>query len=136
MKQLIIAIIFLSFLSSCELIVLSSKKRNKTVELSQRTPVTTVHLFKNELDENNIKAASELLLQANGTPYLAIQKYELFDELRRIKRIIGGKPVTAFNSDSLNPVTYKVKMEFDYLKSMTFTTQKINESWFIISYSE
>ena len=123
-------------LSSCELIVLTSKKKNRTMELSQRTPVTTVFLFKSELDSNNLKAASELLLQSNGSPYMAIQKYELFDDLSRLKRIIGGKPVTSYAMDSLSPVNYTVKMEIDYLKLMTFNTLKINESWYITNYTE
>lgn len=123
-------------LCSCELIVLSSKKKNKSIELSQRTPVTTVFLFKSELDSNNIKAASELLLQSNGAPFIAIQKYELFDDLSRLKRIIGGKPVTAFSADSLSPENYKVRMEIDYLKLMTFNTLKVNDAWFITNYTE
>lgn len=135
MKKILILLILIG-LSSCELIVLTSKKKNKAMELSQRTPVTTVFLFKSELDSNNIKAASELLLQSNGAPYMAIQKYELFDELSRLKRIIGGKPVTSYAADSLSPVNYTVKMEIDYLKLMTFSAMKVNDAWFITNYTE
>ncbi len=136
MNKYFLIILLCITLSSCELIVLSSKKKNKSIELSQRTPVAAVFLFKSELDSNNIKAASELLLQSNGAPIIAIQKYELYDDLSRLKRIIGGKPVTAYSTDSLTPDNYKVKMEIDYLKLMTFTTLKVNNEWFITNYNE
>ena len=136
MKSIVAITAVCLFLCGCELIVLSSKSRVPLVELSQKSPVGTIFLFKAELDSSNLKGATELMLQPSGKPFLAIQKYELYDDLKRLKRIIGDKPVTSFKSDSLSPVSTMVNLEFDYLKTISFTTQRINELWFIIGYNE
>jgi len=136
MKTIAAFAAFCLFFCGCELIVLTSKRQIPVIDLSQKTPVGTIYLFKSQLDSNNFKEATELMLQSNGKPYLAIQKYELFDDLKRLKRIIGQKPVTSYKSDSLAPDAAKVKLELDYLKAITFTTQRMNNLWYIINYSE
>lgn len=136
MRKIALILVFCLIASGCELIILRSKYRVPVVELTQKNPLGTVYLFKAELDSNNLKGATELMLQANGSPYLAIQKYELYDDLRRLKRIIGFKPVTKSQTDSISPLTSKVSVEFDYLKNITFNIQKIKDLWFIVGYNE
>lgn len=135
MKKQYFLILLIFALCGCELIVLTSK-RKPVQELSQRNPTALFFLFKNELDSSDFKSASELMLQSNGSPYLAIQRYELFDDLKRLKRIIGSKPVTFCKADSLTPNTSRVNVEFDYIKNMSFMAQKINEYWFITGFNE
>jgi hypothetical protein len=128
---------FLIFLVSCEIFTIgSSTKKVKIVEINQKSPMGAVYLFKTELDSSNIPAATQILASPEGKPYLAIEKFELYDDVARIGRMIKGKPITSMKADSLSPAGYKVSVEFDYIKKMYFTTKKIDELWFITNYSD
>jgi predicted amidohydrolase len=131
----IIAIICVS-LAACELIRIGGATQQESIDISQKTPVGVIYLFKAELDSNNIPAATQIIANPNGTKLLAYEKYELYDDLERIGRIISKKPVTKVRTDSVNTSMYKVSMEFDYQKTMHFTTSRIKELWYITSYSE
>jgi len=131
MKNTLYIIICSMLLSSCELFVLGSKKA-KQVEISQDSPLGTIYLFKAELDSNNIMAASQLLVSPDGSKYLAIEKYELFFEIARLRRLIGSKPVTFIKKDSISSSSYRFLIEFDYLRNISFTTAKIDSNWYIV----
>lgn len=135
MKQVLIATIFLLINSGCELFVIGTKQLPQ-IELTQNSALGAVYLFKAELDSNNIPAASHILANSNGSEYLAFEKYELYDELERLGRIIGNKPITKVVSDSVNDSRINFNMEFDYLKSMKFITLRINDLWYIVEYSD
>jgi hypothetical protein len=120
-------------LGGCELFVIGTKKE-PVVEVNQNSALGAIYLFKAELDSNNIRAATEVFANPNGKPILAIEKYEMFDELDRIRRLIGSKPITLVETDSLSLSTLRVNMEFDYLRTVKFTTAKISDNWYIISY--
>jgi hypothetical protein len=128
-------ILILIVLTGCELFTIGSRK-SQPQEISQRSSVGAVYLFKAELDSNNASAATEVLARSNGNPLLAIEKYELFDEMNRIGRLIAKKPITRTRTDTLSTTTQRVRIEFDYVKNMTFTTQKIADAWFIVDISE
>ena len=123
------------FLTGCELFTVGSRKPQKQ-EISQRSSVGAVYLFKAELDSNNAPAATEILARSNGNPLLAIEKYELFDEMNRLGRLISKKPITLTRTDTLSTTKQRVKIEFDYVKNITFTTQKIADEWFITDIAE
>lgn len=135
MKHTISVLICTMMLSSCELIVISSKK-NQSIDISQNTPLGVVYLFKTELDSNNIPGAAQTLASPSGVKYLALEKYELYDEVARIKRMIGSSPVTRIKTDSISSSSFRFNVEFDYLRTMSFTTAKIKENWYIVSYAE
>jgi hypothetical protein len=67
---LIISVLTIS-LSGCELITIGSSKP-KPIEISQKTPIGAVLLFKTKLDSNKIPDAVNLLIRPNGEKYLAI----------------------------------------------------------------
>lgn len=137
MKNLYILSIFCLIFYGCEVFTIGGKKITKTqIEANQKSPIGTVYLFKTELDSNNVPAAIRLMLRPSGYPYLALEKLELYDELSRIRRIINNKPITDFKSDSLNENSYKLNIEFDYLKTITFITTKFDESWYIVSLTD
>ena len=135
MTKAISIVTFIFILSSCELIVIGSKKA-KPVEINQQSPLGAVYLFKTELDSNNVPAATRILASPNGGLYLALEKYEMYDEIARVGRIIGQKPITDVNSDSLTNTSYRIHLEIDYLKQFSFTTTKIMDHWYIIDYTE
>ncbi len=137
MKRLYILSLCFLFLYGCEIFTVSGKRISKPqIEANQKSPIGTVYLFKSELDSNNVPAAIRLMLRPSGYPYLALEKLELYDELSRIRRIINNKPITDFQSDSLSENSFKLNIEFDYLKTITFVTSKFDENWYIVSLSD
>jgi hypothetical protein len=133
MKKIIIIICLAVCAGGCELFVIGTKKE-PVVEVNQNSALGAVYLFKAELDSNNIRAATEIFANPGGQPILAIDKYEMFDELDRIRRLIGDKPITLVETDSLSLSTLEVNIEFDYLRTLKFTTAKISDNWYIINY--
>lgn len=135
MKKYAIILILSLILSSCELIVISSKKQ-ETIPIDRNSALGAVLLFKTELDSSNVPAATQILAKEDGKIYLAFEKYELYDEIARIGRILNSKSVTNYQSDTLTPEKLRIDVEFDYINSMTFTTARIDSLWFIVDYKE
>lgn len=136
MHKLLIIIFLSIFFTSCELIVIGSKPTGpKIVKIDQNTSLGAVYLFKTELDSNNTLAASQILASPNGNRYLAIDKYNKIFEIKRIKRIISNKPITSVAKDTTNNSTKSYNIVFDYLETLTFETQRINDEWFITNIS-
>jgi hypothetical protein len=128
--------IYCLLLTGCELIVIGSKTQQPKIEVNQKSPVGAIYLFKTELDSSNIPAATNMLIQPKGGFYTALEKYEMWDEVFRLKRLISTMPVTKTTSDSLSNYSYIVNIEFDYYRTISFQTRKIDERWFITGYSE
>lgn len=132
----IVAIIFSVLLTGCELIVIGNPSTGpKVVEINQESPVGAVYLFKAELDSNNIPAASQILANPNGNYYLAYEKYEMYYDIKRLHRIISNKPITSVNIDTLSNNNRTYRFVFDYLETMSFTTKKINDEWYVVNIS-
>jgi hypothetical protein len=130
-----VLLLLLLFVAGCEIITIG-KKAEPTIDINQQSPIGAVYLFKAELDSNNITAASRLMADSNGKKYLAEDKYEMYSEIARLKNTIFRKPITKTITDSLKPDSYKVKLELDYIKIISFTTKRIDNDWYIISYKE
>lgn len=136
MKNTILIILILITVYGCELIVIGNPNQTpKIIEINQKSPVGAVYLFKTELDSNNIPAATQILAAENGSFYLAYEKYEMYYDIDRLRRIISKKPITNINIDTVAKNQQKFNFEFDYLQNMTFTTKKINDEWYIIDIS-
>jgi hypothetical protein len=135
MKKAILFFIGSIFLCSCELIVIGTKQPKQTkIEINQSNALGTALLFKTELDSGNAPAAVRLLATPDGKFFLAIQRYEMIDEIERLGRMIGDKPLTLTKIDTLSGGSIKVSLEFDYLWEYTFSTEKIDKNWFIDNY--
>jgi len=136
MKKILSIITLLTFtLMGCEIYVIGNNSP-KPIPINQSSSISSIYLFKTELDNNNIRAASQLLAQSNGNYYLAYERYELFEEINRLKRILDNKTITDYRIDTLSQTNHKVIVQFDYITEIKFLTQKINDNWFIIDYEE
>ena len=135
MRKAIYILAIAVIVAGCELFVIGSKK-TPPVSLDQTTPLGAVYLFKAELDSNNIPAATQILANPEGRIFLAYERYELYDEIARIGRILSKKPITKVITDSLKPTSYKFDIQFDYLDKFTFSTEMIDSAWYIIRYME
>ena len=135
-KIIAIISVMIIILSGCEIFTIGKpvKKKSNLPEINRDTPLGTVLLFKYELDSNNIPAATQILADSNGKRYIALEQYELYDEVARIGRLIGRKKVIGNSSDSLNPSLYKITLSLEDSRSMIFTTNKISDMWYIIKY--
>lgn len=132
MKKFFILIIYAVLLNSCEVIVISGQKPvTRQTSYNRDTPVGSVYLFKMEIDSSNIYGASRYLIGKGNQKLLAVERYELYPEIARFGRIFGNLPITAIFVDTLNEYNQKVKIEFDYTKTLTFYTSKIENYWYI-----
>jgi hypothetical protein len=133
MKHTTIVTLFLTTASlvGCELFVVGGSKAKPQIERSQRSSVGVVYLFKAELDSGNADAATELLAHASGRKLLAMEKYELKDEVRRLQRLMASKEITSTKTDTLSAVAHNVSVQIDYIRTMSFGTTRLNDQWFI-----
>lgn len=119
-------------ITGCELFVVgSAQRRQRQIERSQRTSPGVVHLFKAELDSGNTIAATELLRNSSGGALLAIEKFELADDLVRWKTVMAGKTITETTVDTVSASTHTVRVAVDYIRVMQFTTVRSQELWWI-----
>jgi len=136
-KNLIFFFFFLlTLFSGCELFTVGKKPKPKPLEISQRTPLGVVILFKTELDSTNSYAAVKLLASPKGTHYSADEKFELLDDLSRFGRLLEKKPVTGFTKDSVSPVATNIHLQLDYYKTFAFSTINLDGKWFVTEYRE
>jgi hypothetical protein len=127
-----IACAFALVATGCELFVVgSAQRRQRQIERSQRTAPGVVHLFKAELDSGNATAATELLRNASGGALLAIEKFELADDLVRWKTVMAGKAITGTSVDTVSATAHNVRIAVDYIRVMQFTTIRSNDLWWI-----
>ena len=118
--------------TGCELFVIgNAQRRQRQIERSQRSAPVVVHLFKAELDSGNTTAATELLRNTSGQPLLAIEKFDLADDLVRWKTIMGGKTITDTKIDTVTATMHNVRVSIDYIRTMQFTTIAAQDMWWI-----
>jgi hypothetical protein len=128
---------FIAFLSlslvlnACEVFRIGAEPKPVPLIVDQNSPFGAVYLFKSELDTNNAPAATQILAKPKGEKYLAIEKVEMYDEVARIGRLFKNMPITNVSTNVVSVNEQSLKVEFDYFKTMTFSTVKIGESWFI-----
>ncbi len=125
---------FILFFTGCELITIGTRQVNVSdniFDYNQKSSIGTIFLFKIELDSNNVSAASDLIAKEDGTKYLAIERYEKYYDIFRMKRMMNNKVLTDYYVDSLANNKMKYDMEINYRKILSFTTIKINNLWFI-----
>jgi len=130
-----IYILILATIIGCEVFTIGRKSK-PVVPVNQYSAVGSAYMFKAGLDSNNVFAITQLIKGDGGSPIPAEMKYSKFEDLERISRIIGNKPVTLVNTDSLSDNKILIDMEFDYLKMISFTAEKIDSLWFIVDYNE
>ncbi|MDR0927803.1 MAG: hypothetical protein LBO69_08575 [Ignavibacteria bacterium] len=136
-KLLILFALLLPLSQSCEIFTI---KGNKIVvedqsAYSQKTPIGVITIFMDELANDNTLAASELLVNADGTLLTAKQKYDISPELSRMKRFLDGKKITNQAIDTTTGVV-NVSLELDGKSKARFVTQSINSLFYIVSFDK
>lgn len=137
MKSYILLFILLIILPGCEIFVIGKpdgKKQTERTEIDRFTPRGTLMLFKAELDSNNIPAAARMLADSTGRKLPALSQYEMYNEMRRLKNLIGNKVFTNIEEDSISPYHTNIKIEVDSFKSVGFNLAKIEKYWYITGF--
>jgi len=128
----LIAFLSLSLvLNACEVFRIGAEPKPVPLKADQNSPFGAVYLFKSELDTNNAPAATQILAKPKGEKYLAIEKVEMYDEVARIGRLFNKMPITNISTNIISGSQQSLKVEFDYFKTITFSTVKIGEDWYI-----
>jgi len=119
-------------LCGCELFVIGNTTRTKApIERSQRTSAGVVHVFKAELDSGNTTAATEVMVNVTGRPLLAVEKYELADDLVRWRSVMAGVPISDTEVDTVAEGVHEVTITLDYIRRMRFATMRRDNQWWI-----
>jgi hypothetical protein len=127
------AVLLPLLICACELFVIGSTSGKKPVERTQKSAEGVVHLWKAELDTGNLQAMTELMLHSSGRSLLAIERYELGDDLEHWRNLIGDKPVTSTVSDTLSESSQTVTITVDYIRDVKFWTLNKQGLWYIIN---
>ncbi len=139
MKNNLLYILLLSLLGAngCEVFTIKGKKIEieKSIEQTQTTPVGVATILINELNDNNVFAAAELMAKEDGTLYSASEKYSKSSELSRLKRFIANSEITQCIVDTLE-TDYRVTFEFNYSKQAVFDTKLINNLYYVTKFSQ
>ena len=132
-KHLIILGLAAMTLTSCELFVIGKRSTPTiAIEKNQKSAVGVVHLWKAELDSNNLTAVTELMRHPTGRRYLAVERYELADDIRHWYNVIGSKPITSTVIDTVSAKQHIVHAKVDYIRDVTFSTVRSdNDLWFV-----
>ncbi len=136
MKHIVLSVFLLAILTSCEVFTIKAPpaKQFEAVDMTQRTPLGVVYLFKAELDSNNLNGALSVLASPEGEKYLAIDRYEKKYEVARIKRMISRRKITGLRADTVSADTFNFQLEFDWTRQIEFTASLISEKWYITNY--
>jgi len=119
-------------LTGCELFVIGGgSPRTRVIERNQQSAEGVVYLWKAELDTNNLTAVTELMRHASGRKFLAVERYELADDLERWRVIMAGKPITSSAVDTVSPTSHTVRAKVDYIRDVTFSTILQDGKWFV-----
>jgi len=133
MRIAILAALCCCLLSACELFVIGSTQSAPTrIERSQRSSISAIRLWCDELDSASTAAATDLMLHPSGRALLALEKHEMADDLARWKRRLSGKPITSYSVDTTTASAHTVDVTFDYIRRAQFQTLKKDNLWYII----
>lgn len=118
--------------TGCELFVIGGgSPRTRVIERNQQSAEGVVYLWKAELDTNNLTAVTELMRHPSGRKFLAVERYELADDLERWRVIMAGKPITSSAVDTLSPTAHTVRAKVDYIRDVTFATIQQDGKWYV-----
>jgi len=121
-------------LTGCALFVVGDGKKEVRIEHSQRSPQGVVHLFKDALDSGNVQAATDLMVHPSGRRLLAVERYEIRDDVERWRRLMADKPITKTRSATLSATSNHVDVTLDYIRQFVFTTVRLEDSsWYVAS---
>lgn len=119
---------------SCEAFVIGQNASGQApVERSQKTSVGVAYLFKAELDSNNSNAATDLMLHVSGRKLLAVEKYDLADDLERWKNVMNQKAVTEYKIDTVSADVHVVTLTIEFIRNVNIGTKYDGSAWYITS---
>ena len=133
--SIVISVVITSVLATagCALFVVGDSRQTMVIERDQRSSQGVVYLFKEELDSNNVPAATELMVHASGRRLLALERYEIKDDVERWRRMMSAKPITDMRADTLSATNHRVHVTMDYIKHFVFSAVRLDEAWYIAS---
>jgi len=128
----IVGLTCLLAITSCELFTIGGGSRGPVqIERSQRSSAGVAHLITAEIDSGNTVAATELMVHSSGRQLLAVEKFELADEIQRWETIMAGKPISSTVVDTISDSTHKVRITLDYVRTMQFYTLRKGSLWWV-----
>lgn len=143
MKNKITAVLLMFVLvgvvfSSCEVWTIKGKKvviEENDMAYTQATALGAVKIFLTELDNDNLLAASEILLNAKGEMLNAEDKYKKLSELSRLQRFYVNKTIIN-NSETQEEGLFVIEQELSGGYLMRYKLVKKDEKFYILDYEK
>ena len=120
--------------AGCELVVIGNKKPpKKVIDVTQETSTGAAMVFMTELQQNNIAGAAQLLADVDKR-YSAELQAEQYYNLARFTRIFQDRNISRVITDTLSEEVHNVKLEYDYVKEMSFSMRVLDSLWYVVDY--
>ncbi len=101
---------------------------------AQQDPQTVVRQFTRCLDSNDVDAALALMAHSSGRTYVAIEQYELRDEVARLQRVLAGSSITKISSAESSETKSVLNIEMDYQYNYVVHCVRVGTRWYISSF--
>ncbi len=124
-------VVVITLLGIMTLLFQACGSTNLNTPLSQTTPSGTVLLFKQRLDSNDVNNAARLMAHPSGRTFLAVELYEIRDEVARLQRVFTKSRLTDIKSSECSEQQCRLIVEFDYNNKYSVQTARIGDRWFI-----
>lgn len=110
---------------------------SQTIRASATSSATaSFSCFKMELDSNNIDGALRCMAHPSGRPLMAIERRDISEDVARYQRLFAGTSITKLTESVQSESQRELRVEFDYIKRVTVSTQRISGEWFIVGIKE
>lgn len=131
------AIVLAMLLLSCSLAlgVLACSSAKEPQPLSQQDPRSTLILFAQRLDSNDVQGAIALMAHPSGRLYVIVEQYDLRDEIARLQRVLGSSHLTLITSTAQSEQNATLNAEFDYTSHYRVDCVRVDGKWYISAFS-
>ena len=137
-KLILTLLIIINILTtSCQVFTIKARKivEESNAVYTQSTSIGSVKIFTTELQNENYFAAVDLMLKENGEQLTATEKYDMINDLSRMKRYIEGKTLKK-EIETIDTILGRYVVIYEYEngnKSIFFTIEK-NKLFYIVNY--
>jgi hypothetical protein len=93
-----------------------------------------VRAWKSQLDSGNVPQAIALMAHPSGRRYVAVEAYELRDDISRWQRVLRGAVLSDMLVEIESDSICRLLVEMDYHDMYLAQTRRIDSLWYLTSF--
>jgi hypothetical protein len=93
-----------------------------------------VRAWKSQLDSGNVPQAIALMAHPSGRRYVAVEAYELRDDISRWQRVLHGAVLSDMLVEIESDSICRLLVEMDYHDMYLAQTRRIDSLWYLTSF--